>query len=171
MQLIRKTIKGNTYWYLVQKGRKNGTVTNVKTIYIGSADRLHSMLTESGNESFPASFENWEVGASAALSSEINALGLIKIIDDACPKRRADSTLSYGQLLTAIAMQRIIAPRALSSQDKLRAWYEGCGARDFLPMDSSGLDVRRVHEALGLLRAEDLERCEAAVVGTVVEKY
>ena len=171
MQLIRKVVKGNTYWYLVQKGRKNGVVTNIKTVYIGSADRLAAMLSEAGENSFPSSFESWEVGASAAICSEIRELDLLALIDGVCPARRSDATLSYGNLLAALALQKAVAPRALRSQDHLRTWYNGCGARDLLPMDSAGLDARRVHEALELLRAKDLDRIETAVVAAVVRKY
>jgi transposase len=171
MQLIRKVIKGNTYWYLVEKGRKNGVVTNVKTVYIGSADRLFSMLSEAGETSFPSSFESWEVGASAALCSEMSELDVIGLIDGACPSRRSDATLSYGNLLSALALHKAIAPCAIRSQDQLRAWYEGCGARDLLPMDSAGLDARRVHEALHQLRAADLDRIETAIVAAVAHKY
>ena len=51
-------VTGHCYWYLVQKGRKNGVVTNIKTIYIGSADRLSQMLSEAGESSFPAVFDS-----------------------------------------------------------------------------------------------------------------
>jgi transposase len=171
MQLVRKTVKGYSYWYLVQKGRKDGVVTNVKTIYLGTADRLAAMLAESGETQFPASFDSWEVGASAALCSELRELDVLRIIDEACPARRADATLSYGQLLAVIALQRAIAPRPLRSLEHLRQWYEGCGARELLPMDPAGLDARRVHEALELLRAPDLERLETDLVAAVVRKY
>ena len=171
MQLVPKTVKGHRYWYLVQKGRKNGVVTNIKTIYIGSADRLSQMLSEAGEASFPAAFDSWEVGASAALCSEIRALGLVEIIDSVCGARRSDATLSYGQLFAALALQRAIAPLRLRSQDQLRSWYEHCGVRDMLPLDPAGLDPRRVDEALGLLRASDLDRVETELVATVIRKY
>jgi len=171
MQLVRKTVKGNSYWYLVQKGRKHGVVTNVKTIYLGTADRLAAMLSESGEAQFPTSFDSWEVGASAALCAELRELDVLRIIDEACPARRADATLSYGQMLAVIALQRAIAPRPLRSLEHLRQWYEGCGVRELLPMDPTGLDGRRVHDALALLRAGDLERLETDLVAAVVRKY
>jgi transposase len=171
MQLIRKMVKGHAYWYLVQKGRKDGVVTNVKTIYIGTADRLAALLSKSGQAEFPVSFDSWEVGASAALCSELRSLDVVRLIDDACPARRSDSSLSYGRLLAALALQRAIAPIALRSQEKLREWYEGCGARELLPLDSSGLDSRRVHEALSLLRADDLDRLENSLAAAVVREH
>ena len=171
MQLIRKIIKGHAYWYLVQKGRKNGVVTNVKTIYIGTADRLGATLLKDGDTQFPAEFDSWEVGASAALCSELRELDAVPLIDNACPSRRPEAKLSYGQLLSIIALQRAIAPRPLRSLERLREWYEGCGMRHLLPVDPAGLDARRVHEALELLRADDLDRLETALVAAVVRKY
>jgi transposase len=170
MQLIAKTVKGNRYWYLVQKGRRGGVVTNVKTIYLGSADRLAGILTEAGEAAFPISFSSWEVGASAALIAEARILDLVGLIDQACPNRRSDAKLSFGQLITILAIQRAIAPVHLRSQEKLRTWYESCGIRDLLPLDPSGLDPRRVDEALGLLRACDLDRLETALVATVLRE-
>lgn len=43
--------------------------------------------------------------------------------------------------------------------------------RDLLPVDPAGLDARRVHEALELLRAADLDRLETDLVAAVVRKY
>ena len=170
MQLIAKTIKGNRYWYLIQKGRRGDVVTNVKTIYLGSADRLAGILAEAGESSFPVSHSSQEVGASAALVAEARALMLSELIDKACPNRRSDAMLSFGQLITILAIQRAIAPTHLRSQEKLRTWYEGCGIQDLLPLDPCGLDSRRVDEALGLLRANDLERLETALVAAVLRE-
>src|SRR5580700_893757 len=115
MQLITKTVKGHKYWYLVQKGRKNGVVTNVRTIYLGSAERLAERLTASEAANFPCAFDSWEMGASAALWREATALDLVTILDRACGERRQDAAVSYGHLLTLLAIQRAIAPRALKS--------------------------------------------------------
>ena len=171
MQLIAKTIKGRKYWYLVQKGRKNGVVTNIKTLYLGSADRLAERLTSQGAAHFPAAFDSWEMGASAALWREATALGLVPLLDQVCGDRRTDATVSYGQLLTLLAIQRAIAPRALKSTKQLRAWYQGCGMKELLPLPASGLDVRRVDEALDRLRAAELYRAEQRIVVTMVQRY
>lgn len=168
MQIIRKLVKGHSYWYLVQKGRKNGVVTNIKTVYLGTADRLAATLSEATRDSFPLSQHSWEVGASAALGFELQQLDLVQLVDKVCGARRRDATLSYGQLFAALALQRGVAPCGLRSLEKLREWYEGCGAKDVVPMDPAGLDARRVHEALALLRAEDLDRIETELVATVV---
>src|SRR5438309_4727055 len=104
MQLIAKTIKGHKYWYLVQKGRRNGVVTNIKTLYLGSADRLAERLSSEGAAHFPAAFDSWEMGASAALWQEATSLGLLPGLDQACGDRRTDATVSYGQLLTLLAI-------------------------------------------------------------------
>ena len=170
MQLITKTIKGQKYWYLVEKGRKNGRVTNVKTIYIGKADRLAQVLAASGTTeaSFPTTFQAQEVGASAALWAEAQALDILSLIDKTLGSRRSDAAVSYGALFVAAAIQRAIAPPARKSCEQLRAWYEGCGLSNFMPLDPAGLDARRVHEALSSLRAPDLARLEERITAAVL---
>ena len=56
MQLVAKRIKGHKYWYLVQKGRKHGVVTNVRTIYLGTADRVAQLLESQTEAEFLDSF-------------------------------------------------------------------------------------------------------------------
>ena len=170
MQLIRKKVKGQSYWYLVEKGRKNGVVTNVKTVYLGKADRIAQRLgeAEASEADFPKAFQSREIGASAALWGEAKALSLVELINQVCGPRRADAAVSYGELLVTAAIHRAIAPRALKSTEKMRTWYENAGLRDFLPLDTTGLDSRRVHEALSLLRASDIEKMEQEIVGAMV---
>ena len=43
MQLVTKSVKGHKYWYAVKKGRRGGTVTNVKTIYLGTTAALMNL--------------------------------------------------------------------------------------------------------------------------------
>jgi transposase len=171
MQLIAKTVKGHKYWYLVQKGRKNGVVTNIKTIYLGSADRLAERLSTEGAAHFPEAFESWEMGASAALWREATNLGLVSALDQACGNRRSDATLSYGHLLTLLAIHRAIAPRALKSTQQLSSWYQGCGMKQLLPLAVTGLDARRVDEALDRLHAADLDRAQQQIIGAMVQRY
>lgn len=170
MQLIAKTIKGQKYWYLIEKGRRNGRVTNIKTNYIGKADRLAQMLADPATTeaAFPTAFQSREVGASAALWAEAHALDVVAIIDQVLGPRRSDAAVSYGALFVAAAIQRAIAPTARKSSEQLRAWYEGCGLSDFMPVDPAGLDPRRVHEALSRLRAPDLERLEERITAAVL---
>lgn len=171
MQLISKTVKGHKYFYLVQKGRKNGVVTNVKTLYLGSANKLHERLTAEAVAQFPKSFESWEMGASAALYKEAMALELPGLIDSVSGPRRTDASLSYGQLLTVLAIQRAIAPRQRKSIKQAAAFYQGCGLKDLFPLPPQGLDARRVHEALEQVRASDIDRMEASIVQAMVQRY
>lgn len=177
MQLVPKKINGNTYWYLIRKGRKNGVPTNVETIYLGKPDRIADMLGAAldprKNALFPTSAVSREVGASAALWVEAEQLGVVKLIDEALVdrSRRSDAAVSYGELLVAMAIQRCIAPRAVKSLEQLRRWYEGCGLRDYLQLEPGGLDARRADEALSQLRSADLEEIEARIVERAIEVH
>jgi transposase len=171
MQLIAKTIKGRKYWYLVEKGRKDGVVTNVRTIYLGPANRLADRLVSQGATQFPVAFDSFEMGASAALFQEVAQLDLVSLLDQACGARRFDAALSYGQLLTVLAIQRAIAPRPLKSMRQVEAFYRKSGLCDLWPLAWQGLDARRLDEALELLRAEDLTEAEQLIVAKMVQVH
>src|SRR6266849_3989487 len=138
MLLVPKKIHGQTYWYLIRKGRKNGVPTNIETIYLGKPKRIYGLLgfdmKSDTSGAFPVGARSREVGASAALWSEAKQLGLVALINGALEAkgRRSDAAVSYGELLVALAIQRSIAPRALKSLEQLQQWFEGCGLRDFL---------------------------------------
>jgi transposase len=171
MQLIAKTIKGRKYWYLVEKGRKDGVVTNVRTIYLGPANRLADRLVSQGATQFPVAFDSFEMGASAALFQEATQLDLVSLLDQACGARRFDAALSYGQLLTVLAIQRAIAPRPLKSMRQVEAFYKHSGLCDLWPLNWHGLDARRLDEALEQLRAEDLAEAEQQIVAKMVQVH
>jgi transposase len=168
MQLIAKTVKGHKYWYLVEKGRKNGVVTNVRTVYLGPANRLADRLVSQGATQFPVAFDSFEMGASAALFQEASQLELESLLDQACGQRRQDAALSYGQLLTVLAIQRAIAPRPRKSLRKTEAFYQKSGLCELLPVPLQGFDERRIDEALEKLRAEDLAKAEELIVQKMV---
>src|SRR5271167_2390876 len=118
MILVPKKIHGQTYWYMIRKGRKNGRPTNLETFYLGKPDRIAAMLglgvSPETHEMFPVGARSREVGASTALWKEAELLGLVPLIDEALAAkgRRSDAAVSYGELLVALAIQRCIAPRA-----------------------------------------------------------
>lgn len=177
MQLVSKKIRGKPYWYLIRKGRKNGVPTNVETIYLGKPERIAELLghalTPGSAADFPVGAQSREVGASAALVSEAGRLGLVGLIDEAISDkaRRSDAAVTFGELLVTMAIQRAIAPRPLKSLDQLQRWYEGCGVRDFLPLQAAGLDARRVDEALSQLRSDDLRELESRIVERAVKVH
>jgi transposase len=179
MQLVPKKINGNTYWYLIRKGRKNGVPTNVETIYLGKPDRIASLLGLAKDpdscDAFPVGSKCKEVGASAALWQEVVRLDLVKLIDEALAgedkSRRSDAATSFGQLLVAAAIQRAIAPRALKSLAQLKNWFEGCGLQDHIRIPSAGLDVRRIEEAFSRLSSGDLQNLEARIVERAIKVH
>lgn len=177
MLLIPKKVHGQTYWYLIRKGRKNGVPTNVETYYLGKPERIFGLLglnmKSDTSGAFPVGARSREVGASAALWSEAKQLGLVALINGALEAkgRRSDAAVSYGELLVALAIQRSIAPRALKSVEQLQQWFEGCGLRDFLQIQSTGLDARRADEALSRLRSGDLEELETQIVNRAIKVH
>jgi transposase len=175
MQIIPKIISGHKYWYLIKKGRKDGVVTNTETTYLGKPERVARLLTDRaedlGKGGFPIGFRSREMGASAALWKEAEALSLVELIDEVCGPRRIDAVISFGQLLVAAAIQRAVAPRGLKSCRKLKEWYKGCGVSDLLEMDATGLDTRRTHEAFSQLNASRIEQMELEIVKKMLQVH
>lgn len=178
MQLITKTVKGRKYWYAVKKGRRGRTVTNVKTIYLGNTDALLRRLGIDADEPggtgdaptpFPKGFSSEEVGASTSLWQIAEELQLPRVIDEICGDRRADAVVPFGKLLTILAIQRAIAPPNRKSLLRLPAWYESCRVSRLAKVQSSGLDERRVNEAIDQLDARRIEQLEDGIVARIIE--
>ena len=81
MRLMKKTIKGHTYWYLVESARVNGQPRITWQLYLGKPEDIAARW-QGGRPVVVAEF-----GALAALWSLAERLDLVGIIDRVVPKR------------------------------------------------------------------------------------
>jgi hypothetical protein len=65
---------------------------------------------------------------------------------------------------------RILMPRRENGLSNLRAFYESSLLPELLPMNSAGLDDRRMHEMLTGISERQIEQIEGAVVRCLIDR-
>lgn len=119
--IIKKNIKGQTYYYYVESKRINGKPKYVNQKYIGSAEKLLKLIENSGKslQDQVLYAHETDFGAVALLYDIAIKLGVIEIVDSVCPKRRQGA--SIGTYILTAAINRAVDP---SSKSGLKEWYE-----------------------------------------------
>jgi len=168
MHLVAKQLKGHEYFYLVEKGRREGRVVTVRTVYIGDRQRLAEVVQRSVSTALPSAFVLQSVGATLALATIATELGVESLIDQVCPVRAGAAPI--GRRLVLAAIHRVVAARRDNGLHHLRTFYEGSVLAELMPMDASALDDQRMCEVLGRLTSSQIEQIEAAVVRCLVER-
>lgn len=163
--LVKKTIKGHSYYYLVWSGRINGKPRHVRQVYLGSAEQVVARLVAQV-EPQPAPSGSYalnrEFGASAALWDMAQELGLANIIDDHVPQqRRGGNTLTVGQYLTLAAINRCVAP---TSKRTIGKWYAKSIISTLLPAPARALEGQRFWDAMDQLEEKHINRIEEQLV-------
>src|SRR5580658_1539057 len=100
--LTAKVIKGHTYYYARECRRVNGKPTIVRTVYLGSLDRIIAATQAAQTPPPPQSVDV------AALWDLACSIGLVDLIDRILPKRRQGP--STGQYLLLAAINRAVHP-------------------------------------------------------------
>lgn len=119
--IIKKKIKGINYYYYVESKRIDGKSKFVNQKYLGSADKLLKMVTDSGKSLQEQVLYAHEVsfGAVALLYDAAMKLDVVGIVDSVVPKRKQGA--SVGMYILTAAINRAVAP---TSKSGLKEWYE-----------------------------------------------
>lgn len=119
--IIKKKIKGINYYYYVETRRIDGKSRYVNQKYLGSADKLLKMVSDSGKSLQDQVLYAREIsfGSVALLYDIASRLGVVDIIDSVAPKRKQG--VSVGMYILTAAINRAVAP---SSKSGLKDWYE-----------------------------------------------
>jgi transposase len=168
MHLVAKQVKGREYFYLVEKGRRDGHVVTTRTIYVGDRQKLAELIQLSTSSVFPVAFSAQSVGAALAMAQVASDLGLEEIVDAVCPVRAGAAPV--GRRLVLMAIHRILSPRNGNGLLHVRATYEGSVLAELLPIEPAALDDRRLGEVLVSLTARAVEEIEARAVQRLVER-
>jgi len=100
--LIKKTINGNQYYYIVDSKRVNGKPTHVNQVYLGSVNEVIQKLKESAGAASPVYSTVLEFGATAALFDLAKRLNVVSLIDSLAGKRQQGISVGTYLLLSAI---------------------------------------------------------------------
>jgi transposase len=169
MHLVTKRINGSDYFYLVKKERRGKRVVTAETVYVGNRQKLAELVEMSATNAVPSEATVQEIGGCLALTQIAAELELAKIVDHVCPPPRSDAT-PIGARVVAAAIHRALAPRHRNSLLALQQGYSESALAEILPLAPSGMDNRRISEALARLTAKNVEAIESEVVRRVVEK-
>jgi transposase len=167
MHLVVKQVKGHEYFSLVEKQRRGARVVTSRTVYVGDRQKLADLVQQNASTALPSSFEPQPVGAVLALASAAESLGIEALVDEACPVRQGAAAV--GRRLVIAAIGRAVMTRRHNGLCNLRTFYEGSVLAELLPVPSTALDDRRMHEMLVGLTDRQIEQIEAAVVRRLIE--
>lgn len=160
MRLMKKTIKGHVYWYLVESKRVNGQPRITWQMYLGKPEDIAARWR--GDRPLVVA----EFGALAALWRLVERLDLVGIIDRAVPKRHQG--VSIGHFLVLAALNRVVAPK---SKAQIGAWYEKTWLRRAWGIPASTFTSAAFWRAMEAVDDDAMEAIEAAVAAATVERF
>jgi len=160
MRLMRKRIKGHTYWYLVESQRVNGQPRITWQLYLGKPEDIAARWQ--GHRPVVVA----EFGALAALWAVAERLDLVGIIDRVVPKRHQG--VSIGHYLVLAAVNRVVAPK---SKAQIGAWYAKTWLRQHWGLPPSAFTSQAFWRAMDAVDADALAAIEDAVAAAVVQRF
>ena len=163
--LVRKTIRGHSYYYAVQTAWINGRSRYVMQRYLGKADDI-LRLVDQATAPQPSQAVSFELGGSAALYSVAQQLGLVDLIDRHVPKR--EQGLSVGQYALLAILNRCLAP---TSKTQLAHWYSQTILYRLLPADKTQLRSQRFFDHMAALSLEAIQSIEKDLAQTLITQW
>src|SRR3981081_3655105 len=140
--IIKKTIRGKTYYYARECRRVDGKPKIVWQKYLGRADDIIAALTQPAAPATtaPEKAVVTEFGAVLALYDLAQRLRPVELIDRHVPARRWPRGPSLGPSLLVAALNRCPDPR---SKVQIAAWYQRTALRRLLDFRPEQLTSQR----------------------------
>jgi transposase len=160
--LLKKKIKGRTYYYLAETQRVEGKPRIVWQKYLGTAERIQERLQAAEI----SEIQTFELGSVAAIESLEKEIGFIDIVDRIVLKR--DQGMSVGEYLYLIVLNRAIEPRSKAS---LGAWLKGTAISEYRTLDGHALESSNFWDQMEKVEAKDVEAIGDEVARKVVSVY
>ena len=168
--IIKKKVRNNTYYYLVESARVNGKPRIVKQTYLGTAEKIEEAVRQMTCEKTIAEAKEvtvYEFGAVAALYSVAQRLGVGEIIDAIAGKRKQGLPVSAYMVLAAV--NRAASP---TSKAGFHEWFERTALRGIYPgANAKNLSSQGFWNNMAELDEEKIRLIEDAVTARVVERY
>jgi len=162
-RLMRKTVRGNVYWYAVESKRVDGKPRIVWQRYLGKMDDIIARCTQG-----PAAFEPvvYDFGSVAAALSIAQRLDLEAIVDRHVPQGRQE--VGCGRYLLLAAINRIVAPK---SKAQIGPWYEHTVLRRLWGLPAQHFTSQRFWAAMDRVDDAAIRRIEEDVVRAAVRAF
>lgn len=136
-----KTKKGRPYLYVREIARVGGKPKVVSQVYIGSPERVASLVTASGEGAVKLRVE--EFGALWLADQISHDIDLVGIIDQEVPRVAREEGPSVGEYFLYCAWNRMCET---TSKNKLSQWYERTAVQQIRPVDIGELTSQRYWE-------------------------
>ncbi len=166
--LVKKTISGRPYYYLVWSGRVNGKPRTVRQVYLGPAEVVAQRLAGQLDPQFAPQGSyaiRREFGASTALWSLAERIGLVDLIDSVVPSQHRNA-LTTGQYLTLAAINRCVAP---ISKKRMAQWHGASYVSTLLPATAKALQGQRFWDAMNEVSEQHIQEVEEKLLTRVHE--
>jgi transposase len=163
--LVKKTIQGNQYYYIVDSKRVGGKPTHVNQVYLGPVKEVLERLKEGAGATGPVSSAVLEFGAVAALYDLAERLGVVPLMDELSGKRRQG--LSVGTYLLLAALNRALAP---TSKKGLADWHAKTILSRWMPCGKQQLSSQRFWDHMKYWTDEAMEAFERRFTAQLVER-
>lgn len=164
--LVKKTIKGQQYYYIVDSQRVDGKPRIVNQLYLGSVESVIDRLKESKGAVSPVYSSVFDFGDVAALYDVAERLGIVKLIDDIAPKR--NQGISIGSYLLIAAINRAVNP---TSKANIEQWYTKTILQKILPVPKKQLSSQRFWDNMNIWTEEKILKFEEVFVSFIVQQY
>lgn len=163
--ILKKRIKGRTYYYLAEAQRINGKPRIAWQKYLGTAEKIKEKLLESKHQGIE-DIMTLELGSLAAIESIEKDIHFQDIVDNVVPKR--EQGMSVGHYLYLIVLNRAVEPKSKAS---LAEWLKKTAIKEFREIDFSLLDSANFWDHMDKVEKKDIEAIGDAVAKRVIERY
>lgn len=166
--LLKKIIRGKPYYYSVESRRVPGKryPVLVNQQCLGSGAHALEVLTAARRGEISGTARLAPLGAVAALYSVAERLGMVQLIDDACPKRTQGRTV--GEYFLWAATSRAAAPCA---KRDLGSWVASTAVGRALGWQARELSGQRFYDHAKRLDAGVIRTIQLKLAARVVKEF
>jgi len=162
--LQKYSVKGRTYYRVVESKRINGKPTPVPIMHIGSSEELIRRLLSPEEQS--VSVRSFQHGDVAALKAIADQLGIAGVINKHVGKSKRG--ISVGTTMLLAAINRAVDPCSKRAWSK---WAEETSVQKLFDIDPVQLTSQHFWNCMDDVTPEALEAIEAELTKRVIEKY
>src|SRR5664280_559258 len=165
--IVGKKRGNQTYYYLVESARVNGTPRIVSQEYLGSTQEVMDRLSGAA-PGRPERTQHKAFGDLAAVWGILDRLGVADAIDEVCGSRRSDAGASVGTYLALATANRVVAP---CSKLAFEQWWATTAGPRFTKVPVAATDHRRFWDAMDNLETAKLAAAEAAISTAMLTEF
>ncbi len=164
--ITHKMIRGHKYYYARICKRVNGKPKIVRTVYLGSVEKMIECSERA--KDIPAASEVFveELGATAALLQIARRLRFVDTVDKHAPKR--NQGISTGIYMVIAALNRAISPM---SKAVLAEWFEQTAGPRLLGVRAAELSSQAFWNDMNRLNSNTLASIENDLFKRLVDEF